>query len=85
MKIISIKKAGPELWKIKYKTLFGFKERFVIQNEEINITLPFTFRDNGDYVHDIAGQCQLKWMIKNNISEYDETTLILTQEQDNKE
>ena len=72
MKIISIKKEGPELWKIKYKTLFGSKERLVIREEKPTlITFPFVYRDNGEMVHSSGGNEQIKWMIKNDIESFE--------------
>jgi len=71
MKIISIKKEGPELWRIKYKTLFGVKERFAIPQYDnyLQYNFPFCYRDNSETISDMGSE-QIKWMIKNNVESF---------------
>ncbi len=74
MKIKSIKKAGPELYRVIYKHwFFGMTERFVIAEDRKEIFTPnyhmFYYRDTGELAHD--EDCILSWMIKNKIDDFD--------------
>ena len=77
-KVIGISRIKKELYLVKYQIEFRewFKkktkiiERMVIEDSKTSL-LPFTYRDDGKYLHRDDGEDVLKWMSRNNISSFD--------------
>lgn len=74
MKIKSIRKTSPELFRVIYNTWRGTRERYIVYSRDENKNREsgepiwiemFYYRDNGKLAHDEGPM--LEWMIRNDV------------------
>ena len=81
VKIKSIVKVGPDLFLITYSKLFREEKRRVIARKASGThkkvyahDYEYFFRDGKDYLYQRHGTEVLEWMIKNNVTSFDNET-----------